>query len=65
MLRWRVVPNLTAGLLLSVPGAGRAQGREDPQDVEAYFRAVGQHFRVPVTEVKVLSAWDLPTDHVP
>lgn len=52
------------GLLLSVAGTGGAQERLASREVEAYFRAVGHHFRVPVTEVKVLSAWDLPADHV-
>lgn len=65
MFRWRAIPQLTAGLALALPGRASAQGRDTPPDVAAYFRAVGEHFRVPTTEVEVLSAWGLPADQVP
>jgi len=32
---------------------------------EAYFRAVGEHFGVPLQEVKILAEWDLTSDEVP
>ena len=32
---------------------------------EAYFRAVGEHFEVPLQEVKILADWGLTSDEVP
>ncbi len=32
---------------------------------EAYFRAVGEHFEVPLREVKILADWGLTSDEVP
>jgi hypothetical protein len=32
---------------------------------EAYFRAVGEHFAVPLQEVTIISGWDLSPDEVP
>ena len=32
---------------------------------DAYFRAVGEHFEVPLQEVKVLAGWELTSDEVP
>ncbi|HEX9885864.1 MAG TPA: hypothetical protein VGA70_05225 [Longimicrobiales bacterium] len=34
-------------------------------DVDAYFRAVAEHFGVPPAELAILAEWDLPPDQVP
>lgn len=37
----------------------------DPEEKEAYFRAVSEYFRTPLEEVTILSEWDLNPDEVP
>jgi hypothetical protein len=58
------ISTLAAGLLLLAPVPGR--GQEPPAAVkDAYFRAVAQHFQVPLDEVVVVGDWDLDPDEVP
>jgi hypothetical protein len=42
----------------------QAQG-VDSATREAYFRAVGEYFEVPLQEVTIVSGWDLSPDEVP
>ncbi len=37
----------------------------EPEVREAYFRALGDHFRVPLQEVSLLAEWNLSSDEVP
>lgn len=37
----------------------------DPDEEEAYLRAVGEYFQVPLEEVSILADWDLHADEVP
>ncbi len=41
-----------------------AQGG-DAEGVAAYYRAVGEHFRVPASEILILSEWRLPAEEIP
>jgi len=50
--------------VLGLSPAVRAQAR-DPAVQEAYFRAVGDFFAVPLQEVTILSGWELSPDEVP
>jgi len=62
----RNVPILTVlGLLAGTlaPSALRAQTERDA--VEAYFHAVGDHFKVSSREVSILSEWQIAPDEVP
>ena len=45
------------------PGV-QAQGVQ-PATREAYFRAVGEYFEVPLQEVTIISGWELSPDEVP
>lgn len=47
-----------------LPAPAAAQGAGDPDVVEAYFRALGEHFRVSPAELDVLAAWGLPPEHL-
>lgn len=49
------------GIALGAPGAGA----QEPAAVEAYYRAVGDHFRVPEDEVSILADWNLSPDEMP
>lgn len=51
-------------VLALLPAATALQDREHPQEVEPYYRALGEHFRVSRAEVDVLAAWGLPPDHL-
>jgi hypothetical protein len=51
------------GILFLAPGAW-AQGA-DPAVREAYFRAVGEYFDVPLQEVTIIGEWELSADEVP
>ena len=51
---------LFAGFL----SGARAQGA-DAAVRDAFFRAVGDHFTVPVQEVTIISGWGLSSDEVP
>jgi len=43
-----------------------AEAQEAGQGIrEAYFRAVGEHFDVPLQEVTIIGEWDLTPDEVP
>lgn len=53
---------LAGALVLSRPGEGAAQALDAR---EAYFRTVGDHFRVPLREVAILSDWDLEPQEIP
>lgn len=57
------VSALVAVAALSPPAL--AQTATDPASLQAYYRAVGEHFRVPAEEVQVLSEWDLVPDEIP
>ena len=50
---------LVAGSLGAGPLAAQAPG------LEAYYRAIGQHFGVPSAEVMILSEWRLPPEEIP
>lgn len=47
-------------LALGPPSPAAAQGSDD-----AYLQAVGEHFRVPLDEVRVLASWGRPVSDVP
>lgn len=47
-----------------LPGGAAAQGAGNPDVVEAYFRALGEHFRVSPAELEVLAAWGLSPEHL-
>lgn len=53
---------LLAGLLVPFPSMGQDL---DPSVQEAYFRAVAEHFEVPMAEVAIIGDWDLDPDEVP
>jgi hypothetical protein len=46
-------------------GSGAEAQDVDPATREAYFRAVGEYFDVPVQEVTIISEWELSPDEVP
>jgi hypothetical protein len=50
--------------LLGVAGPAAAQ-RADPAALTSYYRAVGEHFRVPSAEILILSEWRLPPEEIP
>jgi hypothetical protein len=57
---------LSAGAALSLVMAGSlAAQAPDRAALEAYYRAVGQHFGVPPDEVSVLSEWRLDPEEIP
>lgn len=49
---------------VSISSGAHAQG-VDPAVREAYFRAVGGYFDVPVQEVAIIGEWELSPDEVP
>lgn len=55
---------LTALMGVASPESARPQ-QADPGVREAYFRAVGKHFQVPLEEVTIIGRWDLAPDEVP
>lgn len=55
---------LACALVPSTPCAGSAQD-VDPRVKEAYFRAVADHFGLPLKEVVIVGDWDLAPDEVP
>ena len=61
MRRFRLAPALVLAAL-AVPATAAAQ---DAAVLEAYYRAVGDHFRVSPQEVNTLSEWRLAPDEVP
>lgn len=58
---------LFCSLLTAVAAAfGVAAGQElEPGARQAYYRAVADHFEVPIDEVEVLGEWGLDPDEVP
>lgn len=58
----RTLVVLCAVLGAAAPAA--AQGA-DGDGVAAYYRAVGEHFRVPANEIMILSEWRLPAEEIP
>jgi hypothetical protein len=55
---------LVSVLVPSTPGIGVAQDIGSRQK-EAYFRAVADHFGLPLQEVSIVGDWDLDPDEVP
>lgn len=55
---------LACFLIPSTPGVGCAQD-VDSRMKEAYFRAVADHFGLPLQEVDIVGDWDLAPDEVP
>ena len=53
-----------AGVVLALVAVSAAAA-QTPNDLAAYYRAVGAHFKVPPGEVMVLSEWRLPPDEIP
>ena len=47
---------------IALPIQARAQ---DQAAVAAYYKAVGEHFKVPSSEILILSEWRLPPDDIP
>ena len=47
---------------LMAQGAGRSG---DPAGLSSYYRAVGEYFRVPTSEIAILSEWRLPAEEIP
>lgn len=64
MLQRRRITALPWILPVLLPVAGAAQEPGAPDDVEPYFRALGEHFRFPQAEMEILSAWGLPPEHL-
>ncbi len=60
----RVLLNVGLSLLALSPSVVCGQGT-DLRVREAYFRAVADHFQVPLEEVAVVGDWDLAPDEVP
>ena len=58
---------LTALVLAASPATAKAQGTADSpaQEVDAYFRAVGEYFGVADSEIDILREWELPPDEIP
>ena len=53
-------------LSLVVMAPSPAQGQEvGPSVREAYFRALAEHFEVPIGEIAIVSDWELVPDEVP
>lgn len=53
-------------LCLAAPAAVEAQrGRSGKSDETAFLHAVGEHFSMPPTEVRVLARWSLPAAEIP
>ena len=46
-------------------GAAPAAGQTPDDALDAYYRAVGQFFRVPANEVMILSEWRLAPEEIP
>ena len=61
-------PRWTGTALAALPfllaGSLAAQG-PDPEALDAYYRAVGEHFGVTPAEVVILSEWRLPAEEIP
>lgn len=55
---------LVSWAVLGFLPAAQAQA-QDPAVQEAYFRAVGDFFAVPLQEVTIISGWELSPDEVP
>lgn len=53
---------LAAGVMTSPPALGQEVGEAVK---EAYFRAVAEHFKLPMREVSVVGDWNLEPDEVP
>jgi hypothetical protein len=56
---------LTAAALALTSAGSLAAQAPDREALDAYYRAVGQHFGVPPGEVIVLSEWRLPPEEIP
>ena len=63
-LRASLRAGATTALALVIAGSLAAQ-TPDREALDAYYRAVGQHFGVPPSEVIVLSEWRLPPEEIP
>jgi hypothetical protein len=55
---------VVAALSVAAPRPLAAQ-RADPSGLASYYRAVGEHFRVPPAEILILSEWRLPAEEIP
>ncbi len=69
-MKFSPVPGIYFFLSLLLPMGGMAPsptlGQEvDPGVREAYFRAVAEHFEVPIGEVAIVGDWELDPDEVP
>ncbi len=61
----RVRPASIQVLILAL-ASGAAAAQEPSSGLkEAYFRAVGEHFEVPLQEVTIIGEWELTPDEVP
>lgn len=58
----RALLGLGLALAATAPRSARAQ---DAGSVEAFYRAVAQHFEVPSGEILILSEWRLPPEEIP
>jgi hypothetical protein len=45
--------------------AGLPLAGQEPGVLQSYYRAVGEHFRVPPAEILILSEWRLPPEEIP
>lgn len=63
MPRFRLLSVATVALVAALPSV--LSGQVHPEVLEAYYRAVGDHFRVSAQEVRNLSEWRLEPDEVP
>lgn len=64
MPRWRQVTGVALVMSGLQAASGGAQERTATEE-EAYFRTVGEHFRVSSREIRVLTAWGLPREELP
>lgn len=59
---WTRRATLVMGLMAAV---APLTAQEDPQDRQAYFRAVADFFEVSRDEIAILGEWDLPAGEIP
>lgn len=62
MAAWTRFGTLLTGLWVA---AAPLTAQENPQDREAFFRAVGDFFQVSRAEMDILADWDLPAGEIP
>jgi hypothetical protein len=70
LVKFSPVPGICFILSFVLPLGGMAPSPTSAQEVgpgvrEAYFRAVAEHFEVPVGEVAIVGDWELEPDEVP